>query len=202
MWRWCVPSRRKLPRLRSTTSAPATITHVSLRHVFARTCHILQGSTLRATLVLGQLCPNIPSWLYTALSRVACGTTSTYSTPSTSIASSAPSRPIHTSYKTNNAFSTCQRQPLLPSPTSASISNRGHLPLPALYIICYCWVKAVLLLYAQSSEEPKVQRNQKCQLFPLQPKDNINSKRHVMCAFHGAGSFSLEAFKYYYFRII
>ena len=47
-----------------------TITHFSLRHVFARTCHILQGSTL-AAMVLGQLCPNTPSWLYTALSRVA-----------------------------------------------------------------------------------------------------------------------------------
>ena len=47
-----------------------TITHFGLRHVFARTCHILQGSTL-AAMVLGQLCPNTPSWLYTALSRVA-----------------------------------------------------------------------------------------------------------------------------------
>ena len=48
---------------------PVTVTYFAMRHVFARTCHILQGTTLSA-MVLGQLCTR-DNWIYTALSRIA-----------------------------------------------------------------------------------------------------------------------------------
>ena len=63
-----VPTVRKQFSVHNV-DVPVTVTHFSMRHVFARTCHILQGTTLPA-MVLGQLCLR-DNWIYTALSRIA-----------------------------------------------------------------------------------------------------------------------------------
>ena len=47
-----------------------TVNHFKIRHCFAKTCHLLQGTTLPA-LVLGETVPTVDNWNYTALSRVA-----------------------------------------------------------------------------------------------------------------------------------
>ena len=46
------------------------VNHFKIRHCFAKTCHLLQGTTLPA-LVLGETVPNVDNWNYTALSRMA-----------------------------------------------------------------------------------------------------------------------------------
>ena len=46
------------------------VQHFKIRHCFAKTCHLLQGTTLPA-LLLGETVPHVDNWNYTALSRVA-----------------------------------------------------------------------------------------------------------------------------------
>ena len=65
-----IPLQTTKPMKFYGVNVPCRVTHYKIRHCFAKTCHLLQGTTLPA-LLLGETVPNVDNWNYTALPRVA-----------------------------------------------------------------------------------------------------------------------------------